>query len=71
MANPNSGDAREAASREYLQLLEAYYRQREQEDALREARFQVASRLKEIDGELRGRAAAQTEAAAAAKREAD
>jgi hypothetical protein len=70
MANPNAGDAREAVSREYLQLLETYWRTREQEDALAANRLQVASRLKEIDGELRGRQVALAEQAEASKKDA-
>jgi hypothetical protein len=55
-----TSDPHEAASREYLQLLEAYFQKREAEDALREDRAQIAVRLKVLGAHLDGRKAART-----------
>jgi len=70
MAETNTSD-RDAASREYMHLLETYYQQREQEDALRSSRLQVASRLKEIGGRMDGWRIAAEGAAGVAQRGAE
>jgi hypothetical protein len=62
-----AGTPEQGLSLEKLRLLENYFQSREQEDALRESRSQVAARIHQIDAELRvidaGRSAAPKGAA--------
>ncbi|PHY20935.1 hypothetical protein [Caulobacter sp. BP25] len=58
--------AEQGLALEKLRLLETYFQTREQEDALRESRSQIAGRLNQISAELRvidaGRAAPKGDA---------
>lgn len=60
MAEATASDPREAVSREYMHLLEAYFQKRETEDALREERVQIAVRLKVLGAHIDGSKTART-----------
>lgn len=60
MAEANASDPREAASREYMHLLEDYFQTRETEDALREKRVQLAVRLKVLGAGIDAAKSART-----------